>query len=382
REEDVYSVDRFVDLQGLSEISELPMEELHYPPFPRSSPLDPDASVWSIIESGDVLVRFPRDSFEETVERVLAVAADDERVASIKITLYRTSRSSDVVNLLRRARRNGKEVLSLVELKASFDEQRNIEWARALEAAGIHVIYGPAHLKVHAKVMLIVRREEEGVRRYAYVGTGNLNAATAAGYTDLGLFTADPVITEEIQDVFNGLSGYSIRTDYERLLVAPFNMRERFLALIEREAEHARAGRGGQMRVKINGLTDPEIIAALYRASQSGVRIEMVVRGICCLRPGVPGLSENISVVSILGRFLEHSRIYRFANAGEPEYFIGSADWRPRNLSRRVEVVTPVRDPSHHAVFDSILEADLESPGAWELRPDGEYVQRKHPTDE
>jgi polyphosphate kinase len=376
REDDVYAVDQLVDLFGLHEIASIPLEELRYPVLERSSPLAEQSSIWSALRGEDVLVRFPDDSFEATVERALAEAATDPDVVSIKITLYRTSRTSAVVHHLRTARREGKDVAALVELKASFDEQRNIEWARALESAGIHVVFGPAHLKVHAKIMLIVRREGSDLRRYLYIGTGNLNAATAAGYTDLGLFTSHPEIGAELHDVFNGLTGYSVRTDYPHLLVAPFNMRERFLALIEREIEHARAGRGAHIRVKINGLTDPAMIAALYRASGEGVRIEMIVRGLCCLKPGVPELSDNITVISILGRFLEHSRIYRFENAGAPEYFIGSADWRPRNLKRRVEVVAPVYDSRHQSTLDSILEENLANPDAWQLRPDGAYVQR------
>lgn len=376
REEDVYSVDGLVDLYGLREIGELPLDELHYPPLHPLSPLDRGHSAWEILRERSVLVRFPYDSFENTVERVLEEAAHDEDVVSIKITLYRTSRTSNVVQHLRHARRLGKDVLAVVELKASFDEQRNIEWARALESAGIHVVYGPAHLKVHAKVMLIVRREEGELRRYLYIGTGNLNSATAAGYTDLGLFTTDERLGEELHDVFNALAGYSVRSEYDHLLVAPFNMRERFVGLIHREVEHAKAGREGHIRVKINGLTDPEIIANLYRASQAGVKVEMVVRGLCCLRPHVAGLSENIGVLSILGQFLEHSRIFRFGNAGEPEYFIGSADWRPRNLSRRVEVVTPVYEADHRVELDRILDEALANPDAWELQPDGRYVQR------
>lgn len=376
REEDVYAVDRLVDLFGLREIAELPVAELHYPPFPRSTPLPAAESVFPLFAEQDILVQFPYDSFEDTVERALAEAAGDPDVVSIKITLYRTSKSSRVVKYLRKARRRGKDVTALIELKASFDEQRNIEWARALESAGIHVVFGPAHLKVHAKIMLIVRREEGELKRYLYVGTGNLNSATAAGYTDLGMFTSHPEIGAELHDVFNGLTGYSVRTEYEHLLVAPFNMRDRFLALIEREVEHARAGRGGHIRAKFNGLTDPGMIAALYRASQQGVRIEMIVRGLCCLRPGLAGLSENVSVISILGRFLEHSRIYRFENAGDPSYFIGSADWRPRNLKRRVEVVAPVYDERHRAVLDALLDDDLANRDAWELQPDGVYLQR------
>lgn len=379
REEDVYAVDRLVDLYGLREVAGLPIEELHYPPLQRNTPLPADRSVWPLLREKEVLVEFPFDSFESTVERVLADAARDERVHSIKITLYRTSSSSRVVKLLRKARRKGKEVVALVELKASFDEKRNIEWARSLESAGIHVVYGPAHLKVHAKVLLIVRKEKDELRRYLYIGTGNLNAATAAGYTDLGLLSTDQALGAELNDVFNGLTGYSVRTDYEQLLVAPFNMRTRFLQMIEREAEHARSGGTGAIRVKLNGLTDPEVIAALYRASADGVRIQLIVRGLCSLRPGVPGLSENISVISILGRFLEHSRIYRFENAGSPEYFIGSADWRPRNLSRRVEVVAPIHDEDHRATLDEILANCLDNPDAWELGADGHYTQRPGP---
>lgn len=374
REEDVYAVDRLVDLFGLREIAELPIEEYHYPPLPRTSPL-PTGEVWPILREKEILVQFPYDSFEDTVERMLGEAAEDPDVVSIKITLYRTSRTSAVVKHLRTARRNGKDVAALIELKASFDEQRNIEWARALESAGIHVVFGPAHLKVHAKTLMVVRREENELRRYHYIGTGNLNAATAAAYTDLGLLSADPEIGAELHDVFNGLMGYSVRTSYEHLLVAPFNMRQRFLEMIEREGLHAREGRGGHIQVKINGLTDPGIISALYRASQDGARIEMIVRGLCSLRPGVPGLSDNITVISILGRFLEHSRIFRFDNVGSPEYYIGSSDWRPRNLKQRVEVVTPVYDTEHRAALDSILEASLSNPDAWRLQPDGVYLQ-------
>jgi polyphosphate kinase len=376
RDEDLYPVSRLVDLFALHELAELPFEELHYPPLERTPPLDPERSIFDEMNEREVLVRFPHHSFESSVERLLVEAAGDPDVVSIRVTLYRTNKASRVVKLLRKARRAGKEVVALVELKASFDETRNIEWARALESAGIHVVYGPPHLKVHAKLALVVRREADELRRYVYVGTGNLNAATAAAYTDLGLLSTDEALGAEIQEVFNGLTGYSVTADYQHLLVAPFNMRPRFLEMIEREIEHARAGRGGLVRVKINGITDRELIAALYRASEAGVRVEMIVRGICSLRPGVPGISENVSVVSILGRFLEHARIYRFENAGSPEHFIGSADWRPRNLSRRVEVVTPIRAPEHCAVLDSILDADLTNPDGWVLRSDGVYVRR------
>lgn len=375
-EEDVYVTDGWVDLHALHEVASLPIPELRYPPPRRATPLDPSRPVFRAVDKHDRLLHFPWHSFEATVERFLAEAADDPDTVSIKITLYRTSRSSRIVKALRRARQRGKEVVALIELKASFDEQRNIEWARSLEAAGIHVVFGPPRLKVHAKVALVTRRESGSIRRYLYIGTGNLNAATAAAYTDLGLLSADPELGDELADVFNALTGYAGRDGYRKLLVAPFNMRGRFCALIAREAEHARAGRRSGIRAKLNGLTDREIIAALCAASQAGTPVELVVRGLCALRPEVEGISERVRVVSVLGRFLEHSRIFRFENDGAPEYLIGSADWRPRNLSRRVEVVAPITAPAHRAVLDGIIEADLANPDAWELRADGRYERR------
>jgi polyphosphate kinase len=378
-EEDVYEVDWLVDLHALREVASLPLADLHYPSLHHVAPVERGRSILEAMRERPILVRFPEDSFEATVERFLSEAADDDDVISVKITLYRTNRSSRIVRALRRARLRGKEVVALIELKASFDERRNIEWARSLETSGIHVIYGPSRLKVHAKIALVVRREGDGVRRYLYIGTGNLNAATAAAYTDLGLLTSDPELGDDLNNVFNSLTGYSGRTTYQQLLVAPVNMRRRFLELVEREADHARAGRGGHIRAKLNGLVDREIIEALYRASQAGTRIDLIVRGLCALRPGVPGVSENIRVISILGRFLEHSRIYHFVNNGDPEYYIGSADWRPRNLSKRVEVVTPIRDPDHRAQLDEILTGNLTNPSAWELQPDGTYIVRGDP---
>jgi polyphosphate kinase len=290
--------------------------------------------------------------------------------------LYRTDANSRLVKALGRARGVGKDAFALVELKASFDERRNIEWARSLQNAGIHVVFSPASIKVHAKVALVLRREAGGVRRYVYIGTGNLNAATARGYTDVGILTADDELAEEVNDVFNLLTGYSGANDFQHLLVSPFTMRDRFMTMIEREIEHAQAGRGGRIRIQMNGLADRPMIAALYQASVEGVQIDMAVREICCLRPGIDGLSENVRVVSKLGRFLQHSRIYCFHNAGEPEYFLGSADWRPRNLSKRVEVITPVRDPGHQATLDSVLDGILNDPEAWELQADGSHVRR------
>ncbi|HEY8468991.1 MAG TPA: polyphosphate kinase 1 [Longimicrobiales bacterium] len=374
-EADVYAVPWLVDLAGLAEIAAIDIPALKYPPLDRGSPLEPGRSVFDQVRERDRLIAFPDHSFEATVGRFMAEAAEDPAVRSIKTTLYRTDADSPVVHALKRARSSGKDTLALVELKASFDERRNVDWARALDAAGVHVVFSPARYKIHAKIALVVRDEPGGIRRYVYIGSGNLNASTAAAYTDVGLLTADPELGEELNAAFGLLTGYSASTEFRRLLVSPFQMRRRFLELIEREAEHARAGRGGHIRAQMNGLSDRRIVAALYRASRAGVRIELAVREICRVRPGLPGISENIRVVSLLGRLLQHSRIFYFANAGEPEYYIGSADWRPRNLLRRVEVAAPVDDPEHRATLDRMLTAILEHPDAWELRADGAYVR-------
>ncbi|MDB4948575.1 MAG: Polyphosphate kinase [Gemmatimonadetes bacterium] len=378
-EADVYVADWLIDLRGLREIADLPGEGVHYPPAAASVPLDPERSIFEVLREREVLVHFPFDSFEASVERFVLEAADDPDVVSIKLALYRTDRRSRIVEALRRASARGKQVVALVELTARFDEQRNIEWARYLRAAGIHVIYGVPGVKVHAKVALALRREGGALRHYLYVGTGNLNATTAALYTDLGLLSADPQMGEDLNGLFNTLTGYTGRPDYQVLLAAPHNMRPRFVEMIGREAGHARAGRGGSIRAKMNGLADREIIDALYAASQAGATVELVVRGLCSLRPGVAGLSENIRVVSILGRYLEHGRIFRFGNAGRPDYYIGSADWRTRNLSKRVEVAAPVRDPAHRRRLDEIMEQQLGSPDAWELGSDGTYYRRPEP---
>jgi polyphosphate kinase len=375
-DEDVYDVEGLIDLRGLRELASLEMDGAHWTPEEQTEPLDAGVPIVDVLREREVLVEFPRDSFEATVERFVLEAAEDPDVVAVKLALYRTNRKSRIVEALRRASSRGKQVVALVELTARFDEERNIEWARYLRASGIHVVYGLPGLKVHAKVALVVRREAGGVRRYAYVGTGNLNATTASAYTDLGLLTADPGITGEVSELFNVLTGAGGEPQYRLLLVAPHTMRSRFVEMIEREADHARAGRGGHIVAKINGLADREVIAALYRASRAGVRIDLIVRAICALRPGVAGVSETIRVVSILGRYLEHARIFRFANGGDPEYYIGSADWRTRNLSRRVEVAAPVRAPGHRARLDEILRAQLEHPRAWELGSDGTYYQR------
>jgi polyphosphate kinase len=374
---DIYEVDGLLDLTALREVADLPRPDLRFPPFHARAPLPPDRSMFTLLAEGDVLVHHPYDAFDATVERFFREAADDPDVESIKLTLYRAGGRSAIVDALVRAAGAGKDVAVFVEVKARFEEARNIEWAKTLERAGIHVVYGLVELKTHAKVALVARREEGGVRRYVHIGTGNYNAATAHLYTDLGLLSADPELAADLGDLFNELTGSSKapQAAYRRILVAPTYLLPRCIELIDREAAHARAGRGGRIRVKLNGLADAEIIAALYRASQAGVDVALIVRGICCLRPGVPGLSERIRVRSILGRFLEHARIFAFDNGGTPEYYIGSADWRPRNLRRRVEVVAPVRDPAACARLDAILETELADPAAWELEPDGSYAK-------
>ncbi|HEU5170703.1 MAG TPA: polyphosphate kinase 1 [Gemmatimonadales bacterium] len=376
---DLYEATPLVDLGALRELALLPRAELQYPPFRGQAPLPTDQSILELLQRGDVLVHHPYDSFEATVERFFAEAADDPAVLAIKLTLYRAGGRSGIVDALLRAAAAGKEVFVFVELKARFDEERNVDWARRLEEAGIHVVYGLVKLKTHCKTALVVRREGEVVRRYVHIGTGNYNAATAALYTDLGLLSADEELGADINDLFNELSGSSRAPEspYRQLLVAPTHLLPRFLAMIDREIQHVRGGRGGRIRAKINGLSDREIIVALYRAAQAGVEVALSVRGLCLLRPDVPGLSERIRVVSVLGRFLEHARIFHFANGGAAEYYLGSADWRPRNLRRRVEVVTPVRDPENRRRLDQILTADLENPTAWELRSDGTYERRR-----
>jgi len=375
---DVMEAEPLVGLGSLRELADLPVPELQYAPFRGQAPVAPGRSMFSLLAERDLLVHHPYDQFEATVERFLGEAADDPDVIAIRLTLYRAGGRSAIVDALARAAQGGKEVFVFVELKARFDEARNIEWAKKLEEVGIHVVYGLVSLKTHAKTALVVRRERDAVRRYVHIGTGNYNATTAALYTDLGLLSSDEALGADVHDFFNELSGSSRPpgAEYRRILVAPTHLLSRFLTLIGREADHARGGRGGRIRVKLNGLADAEIVAALYDAAQAGVEIDLVVRGICCLRPGVTGLSENIRVVSLLGRFLEHARIFHFANGGDDEYYIGSADWRPRNLRRRVEVVTPVSDPACRRRLDHILALELADPTAWELRPDGSYERR------
>ena len=375
---DLYEAVGLLGLGALREIARLPKPELDYPPWRGRVPIAPAQSVFAALAERDVLVHHPYDSFEASVERLFVEAADDPDVVAIKLTLYRAGGHSGIVDALLRAAARGKEVFVFVELKARFDEERNIDWARKLEQAGIRVVYGLVELKTHAKTALIVRREQGGIRRYVHIGTGNYNAVTATLYTDLGLLSADEALGADLNDLFNELSGSSQppRTAFRQILVSPTYLLQRVIELVDREAAHARAGGSARIRAKLNGLADPDVIAALYRASQAGVDLDLSVRGVCTLRPAVPGLSARIRVVSIVGRFLEHARIYHFANGGDPEYYIGSADWRPRNLRRRVEVVAPVRDPACRRRLDAVLEAELADPTAWDLDPDGGYHRR------
>ena len=372
---DVYAVATLLDLASLAEVASLDKPQLKFQPLKGRVRVRPDDAVLDHARRRDLLLRFPEDDFGQSVERFLHEAADDTNVVQIKITVYRTSKDSEIVAALRKARAKGKDVTVVIELKASFDEQDNITWARDLERDGIRVVLTPVRFKVHAKIALIVRREGDTLKRVAYIGTGNMNASTAKSYVDFGLLTADPELTGEIASVFDILTGDAENGEFTRLLVAPFHMRSRFLALIEREIEHARAGRPALIRLHINGLADSKCIAALYRASQAGVRIDMMVRDICALRPGIKGVSDNIRVVSVVGRLLHHARIFHFRNGGQDEYYIGSADWRPRNFNERVEVVTEIRQRDHQAELNEFLTGTLNAGRAWRLQPDGEYVR-------
>ncbi|HEX8070487.1 MAG TPA: polyphosphate kinase 1 [Pyrinomonadaceae bacterium] len=344
--DDVYVVDGPLNVPDLMALYELPRAELKDKPMQTVVPaqLARGASAFDAIRRRDILLHHPYTSYS-TVTDFIETAARDSQVLAIKMCLYRTGRNSPIVRALMQASELGKQVAVLVELKARFDEENNIEWARQLERAGVHVVYGVLGLKTHCKVALIVRREDGQLRRYVHLATGNYNPTTSRVYTDLGLLTIDPEIGADVTDLFNFLTGYARHTSFRQLLVAPVNLKARLLALIARERDHARAGRAARIVAKINSLTDLSIIRALYEASQAGVEIDLVVRGVCMLRPGVAGLSETIRVRSVVGRFLEHSRVYYFLNGGAEEVYIGSADWMQRNLERRVEVVAPVRNP-------------------------------------
>jgi polyphosphate kinase len=345
---------------------------------------DPRESIFESIKRADILVHHPFESFNSSVERFVREASEDPNVVAIKMTIYRTGEDSPFIPYLIRAAASGKQVACLVELQARFDEERNILAAQALEKAGVHVVYGIKGLKTHSKITLVVRQEGLSMRSYVHIGTGNYNLKTAQYYTDLGYFTAKPEITEDVVHLFHHLTGKSLHWHFGKLLVAPIDMRTSFLRMIHREVEHVRGGREGQIIIKLNNLEDPEIIEALYEASQTGVKIDLMVRSICCLRPQVKGLSENIRVLSILGRFLEHSRIFYFRNGATDqmsgEFFIGSSDLMTRNLNSRVEAVTPVEDLELKKQLLNILKVYWNDPcQAWELQSDGNYLKRYSP---
>jgi len=380
-ESETYEVRGMLDLSSLWQLAELERPDLRSEPWTpvvpaRLAPIDEDepADLFAVIQAGDLLVHHPYESFNASVERLVEQAADDPEVLAIKQTLYRTSLDSRVVHHLIRAAERGKQVVVLVEIKARFDEQANIEWARKLEQAGAHVVYGLVGLKTHCKTLLVVRREGDLIRRYVHIGTGNYNTRTARTYVDLGLFTCRPEIGEDVSDLFNILTGLSRQRTFRRLLVAPTGLRERFLELVEREAAHAAAGRPAGIVLKMNALVDTACVEALYRASQAGVTIDLIVRGACTLVPQVEGLSDRIQVRSIIGEFLEHSRIWRFENGGEPDWYIGSGDLMDRNLDRRVEAFVPIDDPEARRMIDEILEVLLsDDRRAWVLSRDGRW---------
>jgi polyphosphate kinase len=385
---DVYSIDGLLGLSDLFAIFSLSLPALKDPSWvptlpPRLRCLDDDdesKDFFKVIAERDLLVHHPYQSFTATVERFIHTAAHDPDVLAIKMTLYRTSADSRLLKSLMTAAEKGKQVAVLVELKARFDEQNNITWARQLEQAGVHVVYGLVGLKTHTKIILVVRREANQIRRYVHIGTGNYNAKTSRLYTDIGLFTVRPEIGADLTDLFNYLTGYSRQSAYRKLLVSPVNAREQFMGLIQQEMTNAQRGLTGRIVAKMNSLVDPATIANLYQASQAGVKIDLIVRGMCCLRPGIEGLSENIRVVSIIGRFLEHSRIYYFFNGGDQQVLIGSADWMTRNLDRRVEAIVPVEDPDIAKDLHEILGIMLaDNRQAWDLQSNGSYIQRQAP---
>ncbi|WP_018654517.1 RNA degradosome polyphosphate kinase [Actinomadura flavalba] len=383
-ESQIYRVPGPLDLAGLGAIADLDRPDLKYPPFvPSKDSIPADAGIFGVIRERDVLVHHPYDSFATTVQRLIEDAAEDPRVLAIKQTLYRTSGDSPIVDALIEAAEAGKQVVVVVELKARFDERANIAWARKLEKAGCHVVYGFVGLKTHCKLALVVRQESDGtLRRYCHIGTGNYHPKTARLYEDLGLLTASSEVGEDVSALFNHLTGYSRQTSYNRLLVAPQSVRSGLVSRIEREIAHHEAGRPARIRVKCNSLVDEVVIDTLYRASRAGVPVDVWVRGICALRPGVPGLSETIRVRSILGRFLEHSRIFAFDNDGEAEVWIGSADLMHRNLDRRVEALVTVTDRVQRDELLRVLDLAMD-PGtaSWRLDAEGTWTREGSATE-
>jgi len=383
-ESEVYRLPAPLDLRSLNLVADLERSDLRYPPFrgmshPDLAPTESSkaADVLPVVRDKDVLLQHPYDSFSTSVQAFIEQAAADPRVLAIKQTLYRTSGDSPIVDALIDAAEAGKQVLALVEIKARFDEQNNISWARMLEHAGVHVVYGIVGLKTHAKLCLVVREEADGtLRRYCHIGTGNYNGKTARLYEDFGLLTSDPQVGEDVAKLFNQLSGFAPRQKFRRLLVAPRSVRSGLIERIEREIAHVKNGREGLVQLKVNSIVDEQVIDALYRASQAGVHVDVWVRGICALRPGVEGLSENIEVHSILGRFLEHSRIFLFGNGGEPEVYIGSADMMHRNLDRRVEALVRIAEERHVEELRALLERGMSDGYAhWRLGSDGRWTR-------
>ena len=368
-----------LDLTGLNTLADLDRPDLHFPPFKSQMPtglvdiedLGTDA-LFNLINQGEILLHHPYDSFSSSVVRFIEAAAIDPKVLAIKQTLYRTSGDSPIMEALIEAAQAGKQVLAVVEIRARFDELANVRWARKLEEAGVHVVYGLMGLKTHAKLSLVIRQEESGLNRYCHVGTGNYNPKTARLYEDLGLLSADPVLCDDLSRLFNQLSGFVNDIEFNRLIVAPKSLRKSLINKIDREIENAREGKPAHIRFKLNSLLDEQFVSALYRASQAGVKVEIVVRGICALKPGIVGLSENITVRAILGRFLEHSRVYHFHNAGKDEYWIGSADLMNRNLDRRIETLISIQSQSHKEQINQLLSLYL-SPEVkrWQMDSEG-----------
>jgi polyphosphate kinase len=381
---DVYASEHFLGLAELLSFPVLDRADLHDEPHvpvthPRLAGADKrePEGFFGEVRRGGILLHHPYQSFDTSVLRFLQLAAADPNVLAIKLTIYRTSVDSPIVRALAEAARAGKQVAVVVEITARFDEAPNIAWGKLLEREGAHVAYGVEKLKTHVKLALVVREEADGIRSYVHVGTGNYHTGTAKLYEDLGILSCEPMLASDVAAVFNELTGSTPPRAFSRLVVAPAFMRDTFTALIRREAEHAAAGRPSGIRAKMNQLQDPALIRELYAASRAGVPITLNIRGLCCLRPGVPGVSETIRVLSVLGRFLEHARIYTFVNGGKPEYFLGSADWMKRNLDHRVETVAPVADPALQRELDAILDLyDADNATAWDLRSDGTYVRR------
>ncbi|MCW2880892.1 MAG: Polyphosphate kinase [Sphaerisporangium sp.] len=374
---EIYRLPGPLDLTGLHAIADLDRGELNYPPFVPAEAIHAEDDIFSVLRERDILVHHPYDSFSTSVQRFIEQAASDPNVLAIKQTLYRTSGDSPIVDALIDAAEAGKQVVVVVEIKARFDEHANITWARKLERAGCHVVYGVLGLKTHAKLALVVRQEPSGeLRQYCHIGTGNYNPKTARQYEDFGLLTADPLVGEDLTDLFIHLTGYSHHSAYRRLLVAPHSMRGGLLARIEREIAHHLAGRPARIRMKTNALVDEPLIDALYAASKAGVPVDLVVRGVCTLRPGIPGLSENIRVRSILGRFLEHSRIYEFGSGRRPEIWMGSADLMRRNIERRVESLVKVSSAQQRVYLSELLDLSMaDTTSSWWLQSDGNWVR-------